>query len=140
MTNDANRTNLVTLPKDVAETIEYLREHGWSESHLMHIGEFISVEKHNKELHVDHRGYVLSEYLSEDFEQNVPKYMSAIVNGYDVESTPEEKVIEYYESIAGEHSPLKAVRDTLTILGINIPGVNAPENYDFDDEPCEAPF
>ncbi|MEC0718978.1 hypothetical protein P8882_01655 [Bacillus haynesii] len=53
---------------------------------------------------------------------------AALINGYEVEKTPEEKVREYYESYGGSPSAMErkeAVQDTLDLLGIEIEGVNA---------------
>jgi len=53
---------------------------------------------------------------------------AALINGYEVEKTPEEKVREYYESYGGSPSAMEwkeAVQDTLDLLGIKIEGVNA---------------
>lgn len=53
---------------------------------------------------------------------------SALINGYEVEKTPEEKVREYYESHGGSPSAEErkaAIRETLYKLGIKIEGVNA---------------
>jgi hypothetical protein len=61
------------------------------------------------------------------------KYFEAVVHGYVTEKSPEEKVREYYESL--DKRPLcseaygwheaKAIKQTLDLLGIKIPGVNA---------------
>ncbi|MEK3817478.1 hypothetical protein [Bacillus sp. FSL K6-1284] len=53
---------------------------------------------------------------------------AALINGYEVEKTPEEKVREYYESHGGSPSAEErkaAIRETLYKLGIKIEGVNA---------------
>ena len=55
-------------------------------------------------------------------------FLAALINGYEVEKTPEEKVREYYESYGGSPSAMErkeAVQDTLDLLGIKIEGVNA---------------
>ncbi|OJT65468.1 hypothetical protein BFP49_09485 [Bacillus licheniformis] len=54
--------------------------------------------------------------------------VAALINGYEVEKTPEEKVREYYESHGGSPSAEErkaAIRETLYKLGIKIEGVNA---------------
>lgn len=55
--------------------------------------------------------------------------MSALVNGYTVEQTPEEKVHEYYDSLNEQDGFESAEQDgiltTLDLLGIKIEGVNA---------------
>ncbi|MGO4897543.1 hypothetical protein ACG2QI_23025 [Bacillus sp. GM2] len=53
---------------------------------------------------------------------------AALINGYEVEKTPEEKVREFYESHGGSPSAEErkaAIRETLYKLGIKIEGVNA---------------
>ncbi|TWM68763.1 DUF1642 domain-containing protein [Bacillus licheniformis] len=53
---------------------------------------------------------------------------AALINGYEVEKTPEEKVREFYESHGGSPSAMErkaAIRETLYKLGIKIEGVNA---------------
>ncbi|QII48106.1 DUF1642 domain-containing protein [Bacillus paralicheniformis] len=53
---------------------------------------------------------------------------AALINGYEVEKTLEEKVREYYESHGGSPSAEErkaAIRETLCKLGIKIEGVNA---------------
>ncbi|MCY9372652.1 hypothetical protein [Bacillus haynesii] len=63
---------------------------------------------------------------------------AALINGYEVEKTPEEKVREYYEELCDEFDcaywssdeikylcKKQAVRETLDKLGIKIEGVNA---------------
>ncbi|ARC72391.1 MULTISPECIES: hypothetical protein [Bacillus] len=53
---------------------------------------------------------------------------AALINGYEVEKTPEEKVREYYESHGGSPSAEErkaAIRETLYKLGIKIEGVNS---------------
>lgn len=62
---------------------------------------------------------------------------AALVNGYEVKKTPEEKVREYYESLWSDNcdsddpfievaceSARAAVKETLNLLGIKIEGVN----------------
>ncbi|MCY7910944.1 DUF1642 domain-containing protein [Bacillus inaquosorum] len=63
---------------------------------------------------------------------------AALVNGYEVEKTPEEKVREYHRSLVCDmdralsyeeegnyRSAIEAVEETLNLLGIKIEGVNA---------------
>ncbi|WP_432661346.1 hypothetical protein [Bacillus subtilis] len=63
---------------------------------------------------------------------------AALVNGYEVEKTPEEKVREYHRSLVCDmeralsyaeegnyRSAIEAVEETLGLLGIKIEGVNA---------------
>ena len=53
---------------------------------------------------------------------------AALINGYEVDKTPEEKARGYYESHGGSPSAEErkaAIRETLYKLGIKIEGVNS---------------
>ncbi|XSD74791.1 hypothetical protein P5611_015915 [Bacillus subtilis] len=71
-------------------------------------------------------------------ELDIMTLAAALVNGYEVEKTPEEKLREYYESLWSDYcdsddpfievaceSARAAVNETLNLLGIKIEGVNA---------------
>nr|MDH3082642.1 hypothetical protein [Bacillus subtilis] len=71
-------------------------------------------------------------------ELDIMTLATALVNGYEVEKTPEEKLREYYESLWSDYcdsddpfievaceSARAAVNETLNLLGIKIEGVNA---------------
>ncbi|MGG4028702.1 hypothetical protein ABEV77_04140 [Bacillus subtilis] len=70
-------------------------------------------------------------------ELDIMTLAAALVNGYEVEKTPEEKLREYYESLWSDYcdsddpfievaceSARAAVKETLNLLGIKIEGVN----------------
>ncbi|MCY8754771.1 hypothetical protein [Bacillus haynesii] len=72
---------------------------------------------------------------------------AALINGYEVEKTPEEKVREYYEKLCdgydraqfyedqGKYLLMKrAVRRTLGALGIKISGINDEEGDENADD------
>lgn len=65
--------------------------------------------------------------------------VDALVNGYQVEKSTEEKVREFYESFVhhddGEYCEGVAygINQTLDLLGIDIPGVNAPDEETLKD-------
>ncbi|MGG1018608.1 hypothetical protein ABE151_04375 [Bacillus paralicheniformis] len=72
---------------------------------------------------------------------------SALINGYEVEKTPEEKVREYYEKLCdgydraqfyedeGKYLLMKrAVRRTLDALGVQIAGINDEEGDENADD------
>ncbi|ASB90497.1 hypothetical protein [Bacillus sonorensis] len=74
-------------------------------------------------------------------------FLAALINGYEVEKTPEEKVREYYEKLCdgydraqfyedqGKYLLMKrAVRRTLGALGIKISGINDEEGDENDDD------
>lgn len=123
--------NKVTLPKDVAQSITLLREQGWSNVRIAcalndgHAIEGSSVGKLRKFAYVDG--------------DNEDVLLSALVNGYEIECTPEEKLREYYEGlveVCNDTLNDNLTRDlaayesagvfkTLDILGITIEGINA---------------
>lgn len=55
------------------------------------------------------------------------RIMGAMIRGYDVEKTPEEKVRGYYRGISdfSDKHPRAVVREVLDLLDIKMPGVNA---------------
>ncbi len=121
--------NKVTLPKEVAEAITLLRELWWSNVRIAcalndgHAIEGSSVGKLRKFAYVDG--------------DNEDLILFALVNGYEIERTPEERLREYYghhadkcRGIIGverlEHVlKATAIKHTLDILGITIEGINA---------------
>jgi hypothetical protein len=123
--------NKVTLPKEVAEAIEELRANGWSNSTIAATTLNTDAIYHSsyKSTFAILYPYFIGERKEDDL-------LTALVNGYEVEQTPEEKVREYYEKLE-EHKnwtifedvPLGemqgAVIKTLDLLGIKISGVNA---------------
>jgi DNA integrity scanning protein DisA with diadenylate cyclase activity len=79
-----------------------------------------------------------SEIILRHFEHDYDELMEALICGYEVEKTPEEKVREYYDYLekcyngnlhnkeaSKYHLALVTVRRTLNDLGIKISGVNA---------------
>ncbi|WP_060210224.1 hypothetical protein [Sporosarcina koreensis] len=53
---------------------------------------------------------------------------AAMINGYEVEKTPEEMVREYYGEYDGTYGDIyrrRGIRTTLDMLGIKVEGVNA---------------
>jgi hypothetical protein len=115
--------NKVIIPKDVAEAIEVYRGKGFSNASIIATAcTNVGVGAHAKSLVY----YIVGETDSSD------KLMSALVNGYTVEQTPEEKVREYYEGHCHRgtydqyvNGALDGIKGTLDLLGIQIEGVNA---------------
>ena len=58
------------------------------------------------------------------FDGNYDLLMEALICGYEVEKSPEEKVREYYNVLITAN-PKYAVQHTLDLLGIKVKGVNA---------------
>ncbi len=122
----------VTLPKEVAEALESLKADGLSN---------LRIAADALTAHVV-RGtdyFTLRMFLSESNE-NDDILLSALVNGYEVEMTPEEQIRELYEEAKDNyHSKtsldrwgegyaegvLNTVENILDILGIEVEGINA---------------
>jgi DNA integrity scanning protein DisA with diadenylate cyclase activity len=85
-----------------------------------------------------------SEIILRHFDHDYDELMEALICGYEVEKSPEEKVREYYEYVKSERESLQgystleirqqsakyrttelAIENTLDLLGIKIAGVNA---------------
>jgi uncharacterized protein (UPF0297 family) len=119
-------TDKVKLPREVAEALDSLREKGYSNFTIL---SYVINEKYIA--HLPEITTIVKAYERDDF--SFDKLLNALVNGYEIEKSPEEKVREYYESL--DKRPLcseaygwheaKAIKKTLDLLGIKIPGVNA---------------
>ncbi|MCP1355430.1 DUF1642 domain-containing protein [Aneurinibacillus migulanus] len=99
----------VKLPKEVAKSIEDLREIGadnWDIVFTFASGD----EYHN--------------HLVEFAKEHTDRFLQALVNGYEIEMTPEEKVYEYYHEHTENSDEKVGVCRTLNLLGIKIEGVN----------------
>lgn len=110
----------ITLPRGVSESIERLRSKGYTDAHIVHdIERGISSE-------------VLNEYFYD--KASPDDLMRALVIGYEVERTPEERLRDYYEYLQRIKSDsiyddlrAEAVEETLDILGITVEGINDKE-------------
>jgi hypothetical protein len=105
----------VTLPREVAEAIEHYRVRGFGNASIITIAS-------NNGSGVGH-AKTLVYYVLEDAD-NSDILMSALVNGYEIETTPEDDLREYYDVLIGGCDK-HAVRCTLDILGIQVKGINA---------------
>jgi Protein of unknown function (DUF1642) len=117
---DKAKVARVTLPREVAEAIEEAKEQYES----------------NTAIFDDARNGIL-ETLYYHFEYNFDELMSALVNGYEIEKSPEDKVREYYEFWSERArdrdyetrteaiEKLNGMMFALNAYGIKIPGVNA---------------
>lgn len=124
-------TKKVTLPHDVAEAIEQLRLLGRSS-----YGIITGMEAAEEEANI--KGKEFYDILNDRY-THVPtsELMSALVNGYTIEQSPEEKLIATYkaykERCIGKVDYTGGLTDgcvigietTLSILGIQIEGINA---------------
>ncbi|MCY7423476.1 hypothetical protein [Bacillus amyloliquefaciens] len=116
-----------TITKEQAEAIESARGFGHDDDWMLRShAEYIS-------------GYAHRWYDGHTFDDlDVTTLAAALINGYEVEATPEDRVREYYAELQekeraaqsrGVTFSLECERDgvinTLNLLGIKIEGVNA---------------
>ena len=117
----------VKLPVEVAEAIEAHRK-------CHHDNAIIISQSFEVKDNGAHRNSI-RDFASDNFDT----FLQALVNGYEVEETPEDKVREYFKQLNDDHgvwsnghksssSPygyeLTGCVRTLNLLGINIKGVN----------------
>ena len=111
----------VRLPRDVAEALDYAREKlNWSHANILvrtcrRDWESPEMAPIDDFCTTDNKALVIAE---------------ALVNGYEIEETPEDKVREYYKDqirYYNDHrdSTGQAILKILNILNIKIEGVNA---------------
>ena len=126
----------VVLPKDVAKAVEYLQEIG-----ITNYGIVGYLERGAKLGSSGLQPYltVINKWISEEAVRP-DILLTALVNGYEVEQTPEDRLRKYYEKVEVESfranaknqwrheaelmGRLVGVRTTLRILGITIEGIN----------------
>lgn len=121
----------VMLPREVAEAIEDVKPYYRN-------GEIIEtiVKDDNRTVYGTLMGRLIRYYRDDCV--NLETLMSALVNGYEIERTPEERLREYYERVQSNRRvvtraaavtyydfELRAIENTLDILGITIEGINA---------------
>lgn len=118
----------VILPRDVAEAIKNARAQGFENKNILYAVHTVGNDG-------DMDAKVIKEFAATNFDV----LLSALINGFYFELTPEEKVREYYEGlmraedsqeIAGHSGSQfrqgwQSVRHTLELLGIKIEGINA---------------
>lgn len=117
--------NKVRLPREVGNSIKRIREN--YKSGCEYDLEFLSKERYSG---MDE----ITEFVYESRE-NMILYYQALVNGYEIEETPEEKIQEMFKKPGpfndgiGEMSTAyrNGIRDTLDTLNITIKGVNDNE-------------
>jgi DNA integrity scanning protein DisA with diadenylate cyclase activity len=114
-----NNASKITVPQAVANAI----------AHYVALAD----SKHEAFQDILSLGYEAekSELILRHFEHDFDELMEALICGYEVEKTPEERIRDYYKdrrhsqegSIASYQA--ESIEKTLNILGINIEGVNA---------------
>ncbi|MGD7007587.1 DUF1642 domain-containing protein [Metabacillus sp. 84] len=123
----------VVLPKEVAEAIEKV----WSMSDNATLSKHLYLNNWTQ-LYKDKRPVEDVVKLEEYAEEKPIEYMTALVNGYTVEQTPEERLLEWYQGYksdkglsawaAGRRDGIiTGIPVALNILGITIPGINDKE-------------
>lgn len=80
-----------TLPREVASAIESLRNEGRDNYSIIRI--IFGTPKSQEETDIQSFAYEISG------KKNVDLLMSALINGYTVEQTPEDKLREYYNEL-----------------------------------------
>lgn len=110
----------VTVSKEVAEAIEDVRQY-YSKAEII-----ANIYNGRQGAIYGTNMPTLIEYAKHN---GIETLMRALVIGYQVEQTPEERVREFYESFNAEimeHVYARtAIRSTLALLGITIEGINA---------------
>lgn len=119
----------VTLPKNVADSI------GWLRGHQKYTNYDILQRLIEREFTNGHHAECIRDYIVLD--DGFDKLLQALVNGYVVEQTPEDKVREMFsEAVTQEvecagklslwwEGRRMTIIDTLDALGIKLSGVNA---------------
>lgn len=117
----------VKLPREVAEAIDYYRSVGYMNRAILDvIEELISAPS----------GNILKAFVNQD-DDNFDLLLQALVNGYEEEETPEDKLLKYYLDqkkvcVGGGDShdkqyaegAMDGVLMTLTLLNFKVEGVN----------------
>lgn len=109
----------VKLPREVAEAIESLRSMDFKLTNWDIVYAFANSKSGEYP--------ALIEFANKEFDT----FLQALVNGYEVDESPEDKLREYYNfckmSCVGETEAniMTAIERTLNLLNIKIEGVNA---------------
>lgn len=117
----------VKLPKEIAGVIEefkktYIEGYNWM---------ILSAITRDPDEKISHYESILRNF-AKGSEKNFIKILQALVNGYEVEQTPEDKVREIFKNPDPFHNGIgelsasyrDGIRDTLDTLNIKIEGVN----------------
>lgn len=121
----------VLLPREVAEEIERFRKKGYGNFTIMRL----AFEAYSDSL-------AIRKWAFDSNGRGTPDLLiKALVNGYEIEETPEEKLRQYYSNVNEEfnellgsdsrlYGVLEGIENTLDILGIEIPGINVEKDGD----------
>jgi uncharacterized protein (UPF0297 family) len=122
----------VKLPRELAEALDSLREKGYSNFTIL---SYVINEKYIA--HLPEITTIVKAYERDDF--SFDTLLNALVNGYEIEKSPEDKVRAYYEfwserakdrdyeTRTEAENKLDGMLFVLDAYGIKIPGVNADE-------------
>ncbi|MDQ0062337.1 hypothetical protein [Paenibacillus harenae] len=120
----------VKLPREVAEAIGIVRMAGLTDFYI--VGEAYKREgtySPSMNVIINYITANTTDWLDEEHEKGYTHIMKALVNGYEVEETPEEKVKALYRKYANEtdmhYGYRLGVYECLEALNIKIEGVNA---------------
>lgn len=128
------------ITKEQAEAIEFLRKH-YDDRGILELYAEDTIG-HVHQMYGHDCGCV--------YDLDLIDFAAALINGYEIEKSPEQKVRDYYESNYAKHEKSKpfsdddyyttgvsnGIRQTLDLLGIEIDGVNVDhEEADVDDAP-----
>ena len=122
--------NKVTIPREVAEAIEELRNVGMSNWAIIAIANDPS-----------EYSYVIDEKCLGEYSTTLSRFkerdklLGALVNGYEIEQTPEERLRDIFIDVANERLSARSggeyyvgmmdgIRTALNTLGIKIVGIN----------------
>ncbi|GED14031.1 hypothetical protein [Aneurinibacillus migulanus] len=116
----------VKLPKEVAEAIKTLKN---AEITTFEIICSLAHERWGHSKHVSEAHKTLRKFSFGNSGRNGDVLLKALVNDYELEPTPEEKVLSEYKARQPYsnygNAYRQGVRDTLNAYGIKIEGVNA---------------
>ena len=111
----------IAIPREVADAIEKVRKTGVTDYRIMEMAEKA----------ITHSHFLAIQRWAFGNGGGTPELlMQALVCGYTIDRSPEEKVREYYEILRTKYDFEEsliaecAVVDTLDLLGIKIEGVN----------------
>ncbi|WP_162927807.1 DUF1642 domain-containing protein [Bacillus sp. Y1] len=117
----------IVIPKEIADAVESLKSRNYDDKSLII---FLTQQVFSG----DHDLEVLVKYTHDTtwkVNDNFMLLISALINGYNVEQTPEDKLREFYldrrKSSEGSlyWTQADAVEITLDLLGIKIEGINS---------------
>jgi hypothetical protein len=114
--------NKVTLPREVAEAIDYFKLNRWTNSGIYGISTNVSQSPLTDEDRI--RAVAIVRYfgcMKHDL------LMKALVNGYEVEKSPEDEIRDYMRELRMQREGLAkigAILHVLNTLDIKIEGVN----------------